>query len=368
MAGEPSGDERAAEVVSELSTVHPQLRFFGMGGDALRKAGAEIVIDIANTAVFGVLEALTQINKFHHIMATLLAECEKRDALEALLVDFGGFNLRLAAKLKQRGGRVAYYISPQVWASRAGRVRKVKSHVDLMMVLFDFEVEFYKRHDVDAVHVGHPLVDTVRTDIDVNEMRERLGFELNKPLIGLLPGSRNSELQRLLPVMLDAVGLLQQRGIRQFLLPAAAGKADYLRKTLADREIQIVTSDKYNALAACDAAMITSGTAALEAAILGVPSVVIYKTSWVTALAARFLMKVKHVSLPNIILSEEVFPELLQSNCMPERLAGEIAAIVEDRAEYDRIRALLSGLGRHLGKGGAAVNAAREIERFLGLS
>jgi len=365
VAGETSGDERAAELISALKLVVPDLRAFGMGGRAMAAAGVEIIADISTTAIFGISEAITSIGKMKRIRAGLEEQWRVRNPSAVLLVDYGGFNLRLARRLKRRGARIAYYVSPQVWASRPGRIRWVRRYVDLMMVLFDFEERLYKERGVNVVHVGHPLVDAVGPERYKDSMLAGLGFESGRKTIGFMPGSRESELRRLLPELLRAARRLKERGYSQQFVIAAPGMTDVIRSTAGTHPWVIVEGDRYSAMAAADVLIMASGTAALEAALLGVPAVVVYKVSTITYLLARLLMRVKHVSIPNLILNEAVYPELLQGHCRGDAIATEAALILEDSVRYARIRARLPFVAESLGEPGAAERAARCLASFL---
>jgi lipid-A-disaccharide synthase len=368
VAGEPSGDERAAEVIHNVRKQAPDVHFFGIGGPNLRSEGMEILVDISQTAVIGVYEAIARVFYFRKIMLELMLQWKKRRPVGALLVDFGGFNLRLAKQIKKVGGRTAYYISPQVWASRPGRARKVRDYVDLMMVLFDFEVEFYKQYDVEAIHVGHPLVDSVVPSKSRTELFQQFGFDPDSFLVGIMPGSRESEIRSLLPVISQAMDILAKRGIAQFVVIAAPGRRELLESLAGDDKVTIVEKDKYSWIAASDIVIMASGTAALEAAMLATPGVVLYKTSALTAMLAKILVNVPNLSLPNLILGEKLYPELLQKDCTPDAIVRQVLDILEDSNRYDRIRRRLTvELPGHLGSGGAAERAAGYLIDFLEL-
>ena len=367
VAGEPSGDERAAELVSAIKAKIPDLHFFGMGGDSLRNAGVEIIVDIKETAIIGILEALKSVKKFLKIKKKLIRCWQERRPVAALLVDFGGFNLRLAKDIKNLGGTVAYYISPQIWASRPGRIKFVKNYVDMMMVLFDFEKTFYRNSGINAVHVGHPLIDKMGIKADKKRLLHKLGFSPSEKVIGIMPGSRKSEIERMLPVLNDVTDRLVHQGYSQFMVIAAPNVVRQVTEGISNPNTKIVTDDKYSHMAACDFMLITSGTAALEVGYLKIPSIVVYKTSWLTAFLAKYLIKVEHISLPNILLKREVFPELLQEACNPDSIVNESLAIIEDAERYDTIRDHLSALPQHLGESGAVARAADCFIDFLGL-
>ena len=241
----------------------------------------------------------------------------------------------------------------------------MRSHVDLMLTLFKFEEDLYRRHGVNAVHTGHPLVDEVKAKKTREEVCRGLGFDPEQRVIGLMPGSRPSEVRLLLEPLLRAGEALGARGYGQRLIVAAPPVADIVLERAGGAASPVVMEDRYCAMAACDLLLMASGTAALEAALLGVPSVVVYRTSPLTALAARLLLKVPHVSLPNIIAGEELLPELLQGRCRPELIAEEAAKIVEDSSRYDRIRARLGAVAASLGEPGAVERAARQLAAFL---
>lgn len=366
VTGEPSGDQRAAEVVKALRVMAPNLRIAGMGGEALKTAGAEIVVGIEDTAVFGLLEALISLGKFRKIRNKLLDAWLEEPPDATLLVDFGGFNLRFAKSIKRFGAKVAYYISPQVWASRPGRIRWVQKYVDLMMVLFSFEEALYRQHGVRAVHVGHPLVDIVRAEKNRDQICAELYFDTSRKIIGYMSGSRVSEINNLLPNLMKVADDLGRAGYDQQLIIAAPGMSDKLMERTAESTLTVVTEDRYSVMAACDLLIIASGTAALEAALLGRPAVVVYRTSSFTALAAKFLLKLKYVSLPNIIAGFEIYPELLQNDFEPDRVIAEALKILEDKVRCDRIRAQLLRVAESLGSAGADKRAARLLAELMG--
>lgn len=366
VAGEASGDERAAELVNQLHQQYPHLRLFGMGGERLRAEGTEILVDIRDTAVFGFAEALRAARRMRGYMDNLLAEWDRRAPQAALLVDFGGFNLRLARRLKERGARIVYYISPQVWASRPKRALAIRRYVDLLLVVFPFEVDFYHERGVEAIFTGHPLLDTVKRTRDRTETLAMLGFDPERRFVCLMPGSRSGEIRRLLPLMLRVVGKLGKDGITQFALIAAPGVAEQVRAQLPQNAgIRVITSDKYDVIAAADLVLLASGTAALEVALLGAPAVVVYRTSWLTGFLAKFLLHIPWVSLPNIIMDEEIYPELLQANCTVAAVTDAARDILEHPERCDRIRGKLADLKNRLGMQGAAARAADRIADFL---
>jgi lipid-A-disaccharide synthase len=369
VAGEASGDLHGARLLAELRRLVPGLEAFGLGGDELRAAGLETLADSAEVAVVGLVEALRVLPRARRIFAELLDAVERRRPAAAVLVDFAEFNLRLARALKERGVPVVYYISPQVWAWRRGRVRTIARCVDRMLTLFPFEVDFYRSHGAAATWVGHPLVDEVPALPHVwqrGDPRER-----GEPFrIALLPGSRRSEIEALLAVMLAAaarlaaelpvaVRLIQAPGIPADLLAGAIAQAG-LPVTVADRDRFAVLADSHLALCA-------SGTATLEVGLLGTPMLVLYRLAGWTYLLALLMVKLPHVSLVNLVLGRAAVPELLQGAATPERVAREGRDLLTDPARVAATRAALAGLRERLGEGGASARAAREVAAFLGV-
>src|SRR6185295_17120287 len=319
VAGEASGDLHGARLLSELRALVPGLRAFGLGGDELAAAGLEPIAHSAEVAVVGITEVLRVLPRIREVFAALLAEVDRRRPRAAVLIDFPEFNLRLAKQLKRRGVRVVYYISPQVWAWRRGRVRQIARRVEKMLVLFPFEVDFYASSGVDVVHVGHPLVDEVP---QLASRWSRPGAAQPPYRIALLPGSRRSEVEALLPTMLDSVRLLAAE------LPVAASliRAPTIPEELVEEAVaragipvEIVAADRFTAIADSHLALCASGTATLEVGLLGTPMIVLYRLKRGSYLLARLLVRLAHFSLVNLVLGGGVVPELLQHDANPER-------------------------------------------------
>jgi lipid-A-disaccharide synthase len=364
VAGEASGDLHGARLVTELRRLVPDLSVFGLGGDELRAAGLDPVAHSAEISVVGITEVLRILKRAREIFAALLAEVDRRRPAAAVLVDFPDFNLRLARELKKRGVRVIYYISPQVWAWRRGRVKMISQVVDRMLVLFPFEVDFYRRYGVDVVHVGHPLVDEVPQLASTWEKGEPSG----PYRVALLPGSRVSEVEALLPVMLAAVRRLSEE------LPVEARliRAPSIPEGMIEEEIElsglpvrVVAEDRFAAVADSHLALCASGTATLEVGLLGTPMVMLYRLGRWTYLLAKLLVRLPHVSLVNLVLGRGVVPELLQGAASAERIALEAEQILIDDREREAMREALAELRGRLGSGGASRRAALEIAELL---
>ncbi len=375
VAGEASGDLHGGRLLSALRRLVPGLSAFGLGGDEMRAAGLETLADSREVAVVGLTEALKVLPRARQVFATLLAEAERRRTRAAVLVDFAEFNLRLAGELSRRGVSVVYYISPQVWAWRRRRVGKIARVVDRMLVLFPFEAEFYRRHGVDAVHVGHPLVDEVP--------RLPQAWEAGAPAgpyrLALLPGSRPSEVEALLPHMLAAVKLLAaELPVEARLIQAPTIPHELLEEevALAGLPVRIVaprreslraeSGDRFAAIADSHLALCASGTATLEVGLLGTPLLVLYRLGAVTYLLAKVLVRLPYVSLVNLVLGRKAVPELIQGAASPARVAREAARLLREPAAAAAMRADLAALRGRLGEGGATDRAAREVAAHLG--
>lgn len=360
VAGETSGDLQAARLAAAMRRLDPRVRLSGVGGVAMREAGVETEIDVGELSVMGISEVLGALARIRRVYRHVVARMDSSECPGLLvLVDFPEFNLLLARAAQRRGVPVLYYVSPQVWAWRRGRVRKIRQRVNAMVVLFPFEEDFYSAHGVPARFFGHPLAEAVQPTCSARDMRLRHGLPEDVPLVALLPGSRVKEVDRHLPLMLEAASLLAGRacfaiarapGIDRRRLEATVGQTG--------RSIAIVDDDTYNLLAAADAAAVVSGTATIEAALLGCPHVVVYKASALTYAVARALVRTRYIGMPNIILDAPVVPELIQRRATPPALAAEIGRFLDQPAHARGVRERLAGVRSALVRPGAADRAA----------
>ncbi|HEX2465529.1 MAG TPA: lipid-A-disaccharide synthase [Thermoanaerobaculia bacterium] len=363
VAGEASGDLHGARLIAELERMVPDLECFGLGGDELQRHRFDSVAHSRDIAVVGFTEVLGVIAKARRIFRDLLEETERRRPAAALLIDSPGFNLRLARRLRKLGVPVVYYVSPQIWAWRQGRVKSIARRVCKMLVLFGFEVDFYRRHGVPVRHVGHPLVDEVpQLDHVLDEVEER------RPRIALLPGSRQNEVKSLLGAMLRALEAVQrERPIEVVLLEAPTLPRALLDEMLAGTTLPIerVSQGRLAALARCHLALCASGTATLEVGLIGTPMIVLYRVSFFTSLLGRALLRVPHIGLVNLVLGREVAPELVQDDVNPERIRSVVERLLGDRAALVSMRRALQPLRERLGEGGASRRAAEEVAAVL---
>ena len=345
VAGEASGDMHAASLIKKVKLTSPDTEFYGIGGKHMENAGAKIIINSAKLAVVGIFEVLKHwddISGALKKMRTIVKE-ERPDLL--VLVDYPEFNLRLAKTAKENNIPVLFYISPQVWAWRQKRVHMIKKRVDMMAVVFPFEAEFYSKHGVPVRFVGHPLLDEFTPCTDKTLLIQNFNLEPDKKIIGLLPGSRKSELKRLLPVMLDSVQLIKEKMPNvQFILPIAstltkddlhvyAGKNKQL---LSD--IVLIEHRSKDVICVSDAVITASGTATLEIALYGTPMIVIYKISSLTYAIVKRLLKIDNIALSNIVAGKMVSKELLQKNANAQNIVEEVFSLLNNPQECSAIR------------------------------
>lgn len=369
VVGEASGDRHAAKLVAALNEEGPCYRFFGAAGPRLRAVGVQAVVPADDLSVVGLTEIAGALPKFLSVMRTLKRAVVGRGTDLAILVDFPDFNLKLAKWLKRRGIKVAYYISPQLWAWRSYRIEIIRKHVDLVLSILPFETEWYaKRGVLHVEYVGSPLAREVHAERTKAEFSRECGLDPSKPIISLLPGSRAKEIERILPVMLrSAEQIKEERPDVQFCV-CLASPADLDRaKSLAGKNspgVQFVIGETYDALNASDAAAITSGTATLEAGFLSTPMVVVYRTSGLNYRLLEPIIDVPHYGLINLVAGKRVAKELIQDDLTPEMLAAELIALLEP-SRNQQMRSSLREAVEKLGHGGASKRAAAAIGKLV---
>lgn len=366
VAGEASGDQHAAAVVREIRQRAPGVRFFGMGGPALRAQHVDLIYGAEEISVMGLTEVLPKLRRILAVMEGLRRAAERRRPACALLVDVPDFNLRLARALKRMGVKVAYYVSPMVWAWRPGRVEQVAARVDRMLCILPFEAPFYRRHGVAAEYVGNPVLEQVPDRAPPGEFRRRLGLE-DRRTLALLPGSRMSEIRRLVPVMARAA--VQLRGRHpdlQVVVPVAPSiREEEIASRFGEARPVLVRGRAAEAVGASDVSVVASGTAVLEAGLMERPLVVVYRVAPLTGLVARAMLQVRHVSLVNLLAGREVVPELLQGALTPERVVGEVERLLGSAEDRERMVAGLREVRAALGEKGAAGRAAEAVLKLV---
>jgi len=369
-AGEASSDMYAARLATALQA-RTGARLFGMGGKRMAEAGVELILDYHEVAVVGISEVLHKIPTVIGVQRRLAGEAARRGAALAILVDSPGTHLGVARRLKNHGIRVGYFIGPQVWAWRPGRVRVVKRLVERMVVIFPFEEEIYREAGVPVDFVGHPLVDVVRASMNRAEFARRYGLDPDRAIVTLLPGSRRSEIERHYPLIMEACERLsreaQARGPIQFVLAAAPALGPELFVPYERQGVSVtrVEGATYDALAAGDCAIVASGTATVESALLGTPMVVVYRVSPTSAFVLRRMVRSPFIAMVNLIAGRRVVPELIQDQFTSAALEEEVRKLLESPGAGDEMKAGLAEVRAKLGPGGAIERAADIFARML---
>ncbi len=367
VAGEHSGDRHAAALVRAFGQTDATASWFGAGGPSLAGAGAEILVPMERLAVVGIGEVLSRLPSLWRDLGLLKEALKARRPDAVVLVDFPDFNFRLARRARALGIPVVYYITPQVWAWRKGRTRFLRDTVDLCLVIFPFEETFLRDRGVRARFVGHPLAELAGPPSAREAFLARHGLPADRPAVALLPGSRASEVRRNLPILAEAGALLAGRrpGI-SLLIPWAEGLPESLWEPFAGGPLRRVVGEYLDVLGHADAAAVASGTATLEAALLGVPQVIVYRVKGITYEVGRRLVKIPRVGLPNVVLGRNAVPELIQDAFTGPKVCEEMERILGGGAEErDRAAAIAAEVRKKLGEGQASARAARALVEFV---
>jgi len=370
VTGEASGDHHGALVLRALRRRFPDVRCRGIGGDELQQAGMQLLCHCRELAVVGLIEVLAHAPHILRAFRALRRAIRQEPPDLIVFIDYPDFNLRMAAYASARGVPVLYYISPQVWAWRRGRAKKIARIVDTMAVIFPFEVPFYEKFGLDVHFVGHPLMDQPLELLGRTEALQRFRLEDSWPIVGLLPGSRGGEIRRLLPPMLAAAARIREKyPAAQFIIPAASGRdRDRISQAAAGLQapVRVVSGDFYNAVNSCDIALVTSGTATLQTGLLGTPMIIVYRINPLTYLLGRLLIRVPCIGLANIVAGSKIVPELIQHEASAERIAREALRLLDDDEARGSMRRRLGAVRQALGGPGASERVAGLAERLLG--
>jgi lipid-A-disaccharide synthase len=365
-AGEASGDRLGAGLARALRSRSPGIELLGMGGPQMAEAGVRLVQDAAEVAVVGIQEVLAHLPAIRRAMRSLetILTDERPDLL--VPIDFPDFNLRLAARARRAGVGVVYFVSPQIWAWRRGRVHRIRRLVRRMLVLFPFETEFYEQAGVPVTFVGHPLAEGGTQNRSRQELCAAAGLDPDREAIALVPGSRRSEVERLLPPMLEAARRVRrQRPETQALVTLAPGlPREWFARQVARAnvdDVRVHSGDFPEILSTCAAGAVASGTASLEAAVTGLPMVVVYRMGRVSHAIGRALVRLPHIAMPNLVAGRGVVPELVQHECTPERIAEELLRYLTEPERADDVRSSLSEIRGRLGGPGVYERAAEQI-------
>ena len=369
VAGEASGDIHGGGLVRALKNYHPNCEFSGLGGDQMRREGVKTFYDIDRMGAVGIVEIIWDLPHYLTVYRKLAYEIKTGCYDAIILIDYPTLNLRLAKLCKKYSCPVLFFISPQIWAWRKGRINQIRRTVDKMFVVFPFEEVLLKKEGVDAEFVGHPFIETVKTSMTRDEAMKEFSLNSTKKTIGLMPGSRNSELSFLLDLMINSAEEISKHlKDCQFILPVAntLNSNDIRgRLKLNPLNIKIVEGKSYDVMNCCDFLIIASGSATLEAALLGCPMVIVYKLNWITYWLARVLVKIKLYGLVNIVAEEEVVTELIQNKANVKNIAIEVVKIMDNSKERERIRSRLLQVRKSLGDPGVLNRVAVGMMEFL---
>ncbi len=368
VAGEASGDAHAAALARAFAALAPEAGWFGIGGSECRAAGVDVIVPNERLAVVGIGEVFARLPDLWRGLAAVKRALRERRPKAVVLVDFPDFNFRVARFAHGLGLKVVYYITPQVWAWRPRRTRFMAKNVDRALVLFPFEEPFLRERGVEARFVGHPLVDTAKPASELWAFLQRHGLQAEKPRVALLPGSRASEVERNLPVLAAAARELRELFPEAAMMtPWAKGLPASLKELAAGSPVKFVENEYSDVLGHAGAAAVASGTACLECALMGVPEVVVYKVNGFTYAIGKRLVTAPHVALPNVIMGEEVVPELIQDAFTPQAVAGTLAGfLAEGERASERAAKLAGEIRKRLGEGNAYARAAAALCEFIG--
>lgn len=363
IAGEASGDLHGAGVVRELKRRFPECEMYGIGGDKMQSAGMKLIYHVREIAFMGFVEVIKHLPLLRSVRRTLEIVLKARKPDVLVLIDYPGFNLRFAQSARALGVKIVYYISPQVWAWHKRRIKRMKGLIDKMFVVFPFEVEMYKNEGIDVEFVGHPLLEVLSMPQERSAFCKRYELDEKKFILGLFPGSRKQEIERIFPAMLGAVRILKQQfDIQPVVSVAPTMDTEYMQSFVRqDIPITFVRYAAYDVMGNSDVALVTSGTATLETAYFQTPMVVVYKTSFLTYLIGRMLVKVSNIGLVNIVAGKRIVPELIQSIATPQRMARECARLLQDEARRKEMSQQLAVIRERLGTPGASSRVADAI-------
>jgi len=369
VAGEVSGDLHGSHLVEALQRIEPEIQFFGVGGEGLKRRGMKLLYPAQSLSVVGITEVFVKLRTVLKALRGLKGSLEREKPDLIILIDFPEFNLRLAKIARRRGIPVVYYISPQIWAWRPQRIKLIARVVKKMIVLFPFEVPLYETAGVDVEWVGHPLLDIVKPTLPKEKAFLEFGLDPKRRTVGLLPGSRIHEIERLLPPLLASAHLLQKEiPDLQFVIPLAPG----ISRTILSSQmknisfpVKVVEGFTYDVMNLSELLIMASGTATLEGAILGKPMIIVYKVSLPSYWVGRALIRVDHIGLVNLVAEREIAPELIQKDVNPERIADEASRILRDPILSRKMAESMDEVRQKLGEPGAAQRAAQIVSSLL---
>ncbi len=363
VAGEASGDLHGGNLVRSIKSLNPDIHFFGIGGNNMKSAGVELLYHIDSMAFMGFVEVIRHIPFLTKVKKDLLTKVKEFDVDAVILIDYPGFNLSLAKDLKKLHKKIFYYISPQLWAWGKNRLKLIKELIHKMIVVFPFEEKMYREAGINVAFVGHPLIDVIEQYKfePRNDFFEQFKIDPNKKIITIFPGSRRQEIYKILPITIESIKLLRQK----FDLEVLVAGVDSINKNVYEKfcgnEAKLVFNKNYELMKYADAGIIKSGTSTLEAALFGLPFVVVYRTSFLSYLIGKSLIQIDKISLANIVADKKVVTELIQNICTPEKIASEVEKILLNENYRNQLKTELSRIKSLLGKSGSSIKAAEII-------
>ena len=373
IAGEHSGDELGEEILiqlkSKLKSMGP-VKFYGTGGEKLAKQGVELIENINNMMVVGLLRILKSYKKLLNLIKNIIKITVTKKIKLAILIDYPGFNLKLAAKLKEKGIHIIFIVSPQIWAWHYSRIKTIKKNVDLMLTLFPFEAEIYKKENINSEFIGHPLIYRINKNILKEKTLNEFNLNKNKEIIGLLPGSRPSEIKALLPVMLETANVIYKKYPKYIFLIAGINKKmeEFILENLSkypDLPIKYVYGSTYNVMKNSSMLLVASGTATLEAAYFRKPMVVVYITNWLTAIVGSIVVRVPYFCIVNVLAQKMIVPELFQTEVTVENLVKSLESFIKDKNYVKQINIELEKVIKNLEVENPAKIAAQKITQYI---
>jgi lipid-A-disaccharide synthase len=368
ITGEVSGDLIGASLIRELKSLKPDLMVTGIGGDKMKSAGMDLIYHTDQMAFLGFVEVLKHLPFIRKVQKKLIEVIKKEEIGCVVLIDYPGFNLSIAKKLKPLGVKIIYYVSPQLWAWAKGRVKKVRRLVDKMLVVFPFEVDFYKKESVNADYVGHPLVERVNQHkfLSRDELISKYNLEKEKEILLVMPGSRKQEVKEIFPEVITAANKLAADFNLQVVVARSKNiEEKYLRKNIVSGKYITIEDRNYELMKYSHFGIIKSGTSTLEAGFFALPMIVVYKTSQLTYLIGKSLIKLDRIGMVNILLDEMVVPELIQSEANSTNIFNTASKILSDDKTYEKMKHKLGNVKEKLGSEGASLRAARSILEII---
>ncbi|HAP66615.1 MAG TPA: lipid-A-disaccharide synthase [Nitrospinae bacterium] len=369
ITGEDSGDLYGGNLAREIKKLSPDINISGVGGRQMKSAGVDIFCNVSDISVVGFWEVIEKLGLIRRLYKQVVEKLDSGDVKGVVLIDYPGFNLKVAKAAKERGIPVFYYISPQVWAWRKERVKTIKRYVDKMMVILPFEEEFYQKEGVEVKFVGHPLLEAIDPSLNKEEICRELGIDSKQLILGILPGSRKKEISYILPEILKASILIKEKYPSvQFLLPLSQSiEEDYLKNFITSdySYIKVVKGKNYDVMKASDLLITKSGTSTLEAAIIGTPMIIVYKSSFLSYYLAKVLVNVTYAGLPNLLAGKEVAPELLQHKMIAKNITEKAIYYLEKKGRLEQMREELKNIKCSLGEQGVSKRTAETIVNFI---